>query len=491
MPTRPPLPAREEPKPPPTKSDREARVSSIQISLDAESWIPSKQRFIAGAVPLDKDGNPIHGLAVEWTTSDKQIIFITADGKAVAGHPGAARLTARAGNKHESVRINVYDAGRNNSAATAGEATQSLNQKAVARSLRKKAVFAHVPLPIGPDDPLPDGETDSLYQGRNNVGKPEGKTEAGAQTLASATSGTETPSSANYTFGVPLLGIQGRGLDVGLSLTYNSRIWHKSTYVNTKMYFDVDSSWPAPGFRLGYGQVENQGTAGYTLVEPDGTRRQMTSIGTNLYRTTDGSLITYNSSGWGGTVFYPDGTQVVYGSTNGPRRYPGIITDRNGNQMFISYVGGVGPKISNIKDSLGRFILFYYSGNDLIAVTAPGYNGTPTDRQVVRFYYETINLQVGLFQSGIVQVSPANARILRYVYLPGTQNGFRYDYSQYGMIYKASQLRGMTVSTTSISSMGSVTSEGDVAATTEYNYPLNPQALTDVPKYSTRTDDWA
>ena len=87
--------------------------------------------------------------------------------------------------------------------------------------------------------------------------------------------------------------------------------------------------------------------------------------------------------------------------------------------------------------------------------------------------------------------NPANARILRYVYLPGTQNGYRYDYSPYGLIYKTFQLRGMTVSTTSLTSMGSVTADGDVAATSQYNYPTFMVNLTDVPKYTTRTDDWA
>jgi len=487
MPIPPPLPARQDPKSPPTKSEKEAKVFRIQINLDPESWIASKQRFLVGAVPMDKDGNAIHGLTVEWSTSDKQVVFVTRSGKAVAGHAGVAHLTAQAGNKRESVKINVYDGGRENSAGVAIEGKQPYDRKLLARSPRSKVSFAHPPMPTAPYDLL-DSETSSLYQPKNDVGKPPGRTEAGAQTLASATSGTETPGSANFTFGVPLLSIPGRQLDAGLGLAYNSRVWHKVNGSTTKMYFDVDSSWPAPGFRLGYGQLENQGSAGYTLTEPDGTRRQMTSIGSSQYRTTDGSLITYKS----GTATYPDGTQVVYGATNGPRSYPGIITDRNGNQMFVTYAGGVGPKIASIKDSLSRFILFYYSGNDLIAITAPGYNGG-SDRQIARFYYETLNLpSSGLFQSGTVTViSPTSARILRYVYLPGTQNGYRYDYSAYGMIYKTLQLRGITVDTTSLSSMGWVTSEGDVAATTEYNYPLTAQSLTDAPKYSTRTDDWA
>lgn len=117
------------------------------------------------------------------------------------------------------------------------------------------------------------------------------------------------------------------------------------------MYYDVDYGWPAPGFRLGYGQIEYQGSAGFTLIEPDGTRRQMTSIGGGKYRTTDGSLITYEGSQWGGMVTYPDGTHVWYGATSGPRNYPGSVTDRQGNYINIYYVNGVGPKISTIVDT--------------------------------------------------------------------------------------------------------------------------------------------
>jgi RHS repeat-associated protein len=460
--------------------------------LDNDTWLPSRQKFFAGAIPLDRDGNPVHGQTVEWSTSDNQIVFISKGGRGIAAHPGAATLTARAGNKQESVRVNVYETGRESSTGISLSDKRAVSRRSLARLGKEKQAFAHAPMPVGPNDPLPDGETNSLYEPRNDVGNPEGRTEAGAMSPSPATDGTETPSSANYTFNVGLLGIPGRQMSASLGLTYNSRVWHKVTNATEKLYFDVDSSWPAPGFRLGYGQVEYQGTAGFTLTEPDGTRRKLTTNGAYGYQTTDGSMITYYGSQFGGNLLYPDGTQVYYAYANGPRTYPAYITDRHGNVMNIYYAGNSGPKITFIEDTLDRFIRFYYSGNDLIAITAPGYNGG-SDRQVARFYYETLNLQASsLFQTSTVQVSsPTSTRILRYLYLPGTQNGYRYDYSPYGMIHKSYQLRGMTVDTTSLTSMGSVTSDGDVAATSTYNYPLTAQSLIDVPKYSTRTDDWA
>ena len=388
---------------PPTKAEKEAKVSSIELNLASENWIPSKQRFVAGAIPLDKDGNAIHGLSAEWSTSDRMVVFITKSGMAIAGKPGIARLTAQAGNKRESVTVNVFDDGREpakSSQSSVGSKPLS-SDKLLARAQKRKGLFAHAPMPAGTDDRLPDAETNSLYEPKNDVGKPEGRTEASAQTIASANSAIETPGSANYTFGVPLVGIPGRQLSASLALTYNSRVWHKVVAGSTtKMYFDVDAGWPATGFRLGYGQIEHQGTAGFTLTEPDGTRRKMVSIGTYLYRTTDGSLITYSGSEYGGSVTYPDGTKVWYGSTNGPRNYPGMIEDRHGNIMYINYVSNVGPKISSIQDTLKRFIQFHYSGNDLVTITAPAYNGATPDRQVARFYYEDLSLSLPAYLRG-------------------------------------------------------------------------------------------
>ncbi len=281
MPERPSVAQAQPIKPPATKAEKEARVASIRLNMNTESWVPSKQRFIAGAIPLDKDGNAVHGLAAEWTTSDRMVVFINKSGMAVAGKPGTAKLTAQAGNKRESITINVFDDGRTRSSLTAGGRKSPTSDKMVALAQKRKVSFAHAPMPAGTDDRLPDTETSSLYDPKNDVGKPEGRTEAAAQTSGSANSATETPGSANYTFGVPLVGIPGRQLNAPLGLTYNSRVWHKVVAGSTtKMYFDVDAGWPAAGFRLGYGQIEHQGTSGFTLTEPDGTRREMVSIGT-------------------------------------------------------------------------------------------------------------------------------------------------------------------------------------------------------------------
>lgn len=116
----------------------------------------------------------------------------------------------------------------------------------------------------------------------------------------------------------------------------------------------------------------------------------------------------------------------------------------------------------------------------------------------MRFYYTDLSLTTsGLFGSGINVNKPSSVHTLQYVYLAsatesGTARiGYKFDYNVYGTMYQIKQFRGMTVSSTSTSSAGSVTSEGTQAAITTYDYPGTASSLTDVPMFSTRTDDWA
>src|SRR4029079_10126958 len=92
-------------------------------------------------------------------------------------------------------------------------------------------------------------------------------------------------------------------------------------------------------------------------------------------------------------------------------------------------------------------------------------------------------------------------RVIKYIYLPASGEGnttgsgdvgYRFDYSQYGMIYQIKKFHGMTVSADSLSAIGTVT-EGTntTAATTTYGYPVSAGALSDVPTFTYRDDEWA
>jgi YD repeat-containing protein len=246
------------------------------------------------------------------------------------------------------------------------------------------------------------------------------------------------PGSDNYNFTVPLTSLPGRGLDVSLSLTYNSSIWHKMGVTGNRLHFDVDKTWPAPGFRLGYGHLETQSNGSFVLVDPDGTRHQMVNDVPYPYPpsyiTTDGTFIRATGE-WYKTLTYSDGTQVFYGAykyaPNNTIFWPTRITDRHGNYLTINYptdANGTqfGPRILSIVDTLGRYIRFYYdSNNNLVTITAPGY-AENSDRQEARFFYETITdfTNKAKFATGVtVNNRPSSIQVIKYIYFPGTQGG--------------------------------------------------------------------
>ena len=57
---------------------------------------------------------------------------------------------------------------------------------------------------------------------------------------------------SNYQLKVPVVRLPGRGLDLALDLTYNSRLWHKA---GQEIHFNIDNDWPAPGWSLGFGKL--------------------------------------------------------------------------------------------------------------------------------------------------------------------------------------------------------------------------------------------
>ncbi|MGB7925095.1 MAG: RHS repeat-associated core domain-containing protein [Pyrinomonadaceae bacterium] len=453
---------------PSLKPQENPAVVDLELTPSEAFELQLDDQITMMAIPLDDTGNAVQGVIAEWTSSDEAVVSITGEGEATANSVGRAVLTASAGGQSATAEVTVVE----------------------------------MPFARTGEGPLPDDETESLYAPANMVGAPPGKTMPAASTAAAATGGREMPGSSNFSFGVPLVSLPGRGIDVSAGLIYNSRLWNRSTQSNerTRLTYNVDSSWPAPGFRLGYGQLETQGTDNLTLIDPDGTRHEMRKIppaneSTYVYESTDGTFIRYSAVTE--TVTYTDGTRVQYdvGGT-GSIFYPTRITDRHGNYITISYAERFQPQIKSIQDTVGRFIRFYYTNNELTSITAPTYRNQLVDgsreRTVVRFYYTNLSVS-GSFASSVDVTGPSSAqRLIQHIYFPNTQSGYAYDYSTYGMIYRIRQLRGMTANTSA------VTQEGALAATTTYDYqgapggqPVPAGGLIDAPLYKRRTDDWA
>ena len=330
-----------------------------------------------------------------------------------------------------------------------------------------------------------------------------------------------TVGSGNFSMGVPILHLEGRGLDVDLELVYNSQLWQ---VIGGTAQFDVDHGWPAPGWNLGFGRLVRLGEQGSMIVEPDGTRHRFETVSLGgdwqrrwefTGRTSDGSFIDYQhvDDFTGGFQFgeasYPDGRTVEYTARARPYRqpntatlhpgwgtlYPTRITDVNGNYLTITYVDNCGPEIDTIVDTLGRSIVFHYDdSHQLCAISGPGLGDTR--RNLLRCNLSRMRLDLAdAFPALTVEPQPylRSPWTFRAITLPdatGYWFGEPATYSAYGMLRRLPRHRNMVVGAVAADE-SAVIAAGVPMQVRTYDYPeqIDPSAA-DVPRYSTMTDWW-
>ncbi|HZW08046.1 MAG TPA: S8 family serine peptidase, partial [Phycisphaerales bacterium] len=131
--------------------------------------------------------------------------------------------------------------------------------------------------------------------------------------------------SRNYNWGIPILSLPGRaGLDLGLTLSYNSLVWTRD---RTGVTFDADHGFPGPGFRLGFPTVRpkfydprtKKNT--YILVTPSGARVELRQTATDsiFYESADSSYL-HLTEGGSLTLAAPDGTRMLFSMHGGEYR---------------------------------------------------------------------------------------------------------------------------------------------------------------------------
>lgn len=333
----------------------------------------------------------------------------------------------------------------------------------------------------------------------NQIGNPPGTSpDAGA-------------GNGNFQFSAPVLSLPGRGIDLNLALNYNSRLWSKT---GSRMSYDSDRGFPAPGWSLGFGKMMFMGAAGgCMLVDADGTRHgyagstSTTSYPNNVSNnftghTADGTFIDYGcyvSTYYGTTTMsawakLANGTQIQYStnSVSGQQAFPTQITDAQGNYITISYRNNRGPEIQTVTDTMGRVVTFNYDSlNRLISVTTPKMDNVGT-RTVVQLNYKQITLNPN-FSGMTVDASNWNPYVVDAIYYPGTGTGYWFNdadsYSSYGMIAKVLEQRGMSW-TAGADEQGTV-SQGTMSKQAVYEYPSSSLSLTDAPTYPKLTESWA
>jgi RHS repeat-associated protein len=496
------------------QEDRDLIVDHIEI-FPGNVTITFPERVSFLAVAKDQNGDAVGGVKFRWhaqhATRTKGT-SISRTGEFRPPTPGEYRVTAEGAGKRAEVTVNVLPGQRrpqpnetpvevkpvSTRDLPPGEAVARLNRSG---SRTKRAHAARpAPAPAAPMFIDPGGWDNTNYWSADDPGNTPG-TPPGTPLNTGAGSG-------NFQFGAPVLSLPSRGTDVSLNLAYNSRLWNKA---GTQMTYDIDRSWPAPGFTLGFGKILYMGPSGGSMiVEQDGTRRpftgQITNYGYGISfngHTVDGSLIDYstwvNSSGvmTFGEIDLPNGTQLHCYATGPGGVYPTSITDAQGNVVTIAYVNNTGPKISYISDTMGRLINFHYDSLGLLtAITAPGFNGGAA-RPLVRLTYQQMGLNFGFAYPAVQStvVRDYYPYMLKAIYYPANNTGYWFgdsdSYSGYGMLAKVVEQRGMSFSGAAYTVQGTIT-PGSLTRQEQYNYPLTPNySLSDAPTYTSCTETWS
>ena len=271
--------------------------------------------------------------------------------------------------------------------------------------------------------------------------------------------GSDNPLSRNFNWTVPLVSLPGRaGMDLSLSLSYNSLVWTKlsTNYIS----FDDDHGFPSPGFRLGFPVIQplysnsEVGKDAYLLIGNDGSRTELRRVGVSgLFESADSSHLLLDTTL---TLPAPDTGKFVLWTTDGTKMWYELvgsdyqctqIKDRNGNFITVNYLNG---RIDTVTDTVNRQIKFEYNAtNQLDKITQVWKQGTANQRTQTwaSFAYTDITFQTAF--TNLTVLGPANGlarKLLSKVTLadtsstPSNNSRFEFSYTSWGQIWKISNL---------------------------------------------------
>jgi YD repeat-containing protein len=207
--------------------------------------------------------------------------------------------------------------------------------------------------------------------------------------------------SQNVNWGVPLLYLPGRaGLDLSLTLFYNSLVWTKD---GVNMKFNADFGAPAPGFRLGFPVLQQRflnsqtGSYAYLLVTPSGGRVELRQVGTsNIYESQDSEYSQLDVTTASAPVLRTsDGTKFTFMQVNVNGEFRCTrITDRNGNKISANY-NATNGHLLDVTDTLGRVVTFVYDATSNLQAIRQTWNGVAHDWATFNYGDVLVNPQFG------------------------------------------------------------------------------------------------
>ena len=311
--------------------------------------------------------------------------------------------------------------------------------------------------------------------------------------------GGENPLSRNFNWSLPLVSLPGRaGLDLNLSLSYNSLVWTKKG--STLISFDDDYGFPSPGFRLGFPTIQTEymntetGKWSYLLIGSDGTRTELRRVpnSTVLYESADSSHLLLDTTGLGSSdpkmiLRTTGGTQLTY-KPKGMAYECTEIKDRNGNYITINYNSA--GRIANIHDTLDRTITFVYENGWLKSIEQQWKKPSNPSEQITHtwasFAYTNVPIQTN-FTSGLTVNGPngLSVKMLARVTIDdnsttASENShYDFEYTPWGQVWKISNFAA----------------DNHLLNYRSYKLPgsplwVNPPAQSDCPRFTERRD-WA
>ncbi|HKV35769.1 MAG TPA: LamG-like jellyroll fold domain-containing protein [Pyrinomonadaceae bacterium] len=251
----------------------------------------------------------------------------------------------------------------------------------------------------------------------------------------------ENPLSRNFNWTLPLVNLPGRaGMDLDLSLYYNSLVWTKlsSNYIS----FDDDHGFPSPGFRLGFPVIQPQyynaevGKYAFLLIGSDGSRTELRRFGTSaLYEAADSSYLLLDSSNM--TLRATDGTQLKY-ELKGSEYQCTEIKDRNGNYITVTYTPS--GRIDTIVDTLARSIKFNYANGLLTSITQIWNETAENPPTHVWASFEYTNTPIQTNFPDLTVAGPSNGLEIKTLSKVTLTDGsyFEFSYTSWGQVWKVS-----------------------------------------------------
>jgi RHS repeat-associated protein len=288
--------------------------------------------------------------------------------------------------------------------------------------------------------------------------------------------------SQSFTYRVPLFALRGRnGLDVDLTLYYNSFIW---TVMGNSIVLNADHDNPSPGFRLDFGYIEFSPDDGSgVLVDATGAKHSLSASATGGFVTNDSTYIQAQIPNPPGTVIFAtlnNGLIVTYNAAPSSSTLfrPAQFKDTNGNIFSIFYQDNSSTRLSEIIDDVGRKIFFTYDTvtptqlNSVTEVSA----GNVALKTYTFSWAQNYPLYIAFTKSTGSLVNengsnPSRINVLTGVTRPdGT--GVAFNYADWGLVSQVSELSG----------------NGTTRYSTSFNWPIAGNgALSANPTYTQQT----